>query len=424
MIGISSPNECWLKKNCKRVFRTLCLALGIDRLVGFVCCRCIRTEPRKVAFASFWGRGFADNPKYVALELLRRRPDLDLVWLCNNQAAVAKTLPHGIRTAPYGGLGGLREAATAAVRVDNQVINLLRAGFEKKPDQLYVQTWHGSLGIKRIGFDFAPGRLAWKDRHDNRVKDGAMVDALISNSDFESEIYRQQWFGGGTIHLFGHPRNDILVNGLDAAAVQNVRARLGVPEAEKLLLYAPTFRDDVPGYDYSFDAAAVLAAAEKRFGGIWRLAVRRHPKMSQQAFSRFSGPSMLDVSDYPDMQELLCVAEALMTDYSSCMFDFMLTGRPVFVYAPDLERYETDRGFYYPISETPFPVARTEADLAAAVANFDEPSYRDRCAAFLKGKGCVEDGRAAERTADLILRWLDEQHPSTCSGSASNGENA
>ena len=410
MIGVSSPNECWLKKTAKTAVRTLCLACGIDRLVGFVCRRCFRTNPRKIAFASFWGRGFSDNPKYVALELLKRRPDFDLVWLCTNRSAVAKTLPPGIRTAPYGGLGGLREAATAAVRVDNQVINLLRAGFEKKPDQLYVQTWHGSLGIKRIGFDFAPGRLAWKDRHDNRVKDGAMVDALISNSDFESEIYRQQWFGGGTIHMFGHPRNDILVNGMDAAAAKAVRARLGVPEAEKVFLYAPTFRDDVPSYDYSFDAAVVLSAAAKRFGGTWRLAVRRHPKMPPQAFCGFGGTAVLDVSGYPDMQELLCVTAALMTDYSSCMFDFMLTGRPVFVYAPDLARYETDRGFYYPLSETPFPVAQTEADLAAAVADFDETAYRDRCAAFLKGKGCVEDGHAAERTVDLILRWLDENH--------------
>ena len=390
--------------------------LGLYDAVGFLCRRCFRTDWRKVVFSSFWGRGFADNPKYVALELLRRRLDLDLVWLAGDQSAVRGQLPDGIRVGPYRGWGGIRESATAAVRVDNQLINLHTLGYAKRSDQLYVQTWHGSLGIKRIGFDFAEGTADHDRRFENRRLDGAMVDALISNSSFESEIYRAQWFGGGRICEFGHPRNDILVNGISSDVAADIRGRLGVSTKERILLYAPTFRDDDPKFDYSFDYGAVLSAVSRKFGGTWRMAVRKHPRMSSAMLGVLPGSDVVDASSYPDMQELLAVADALVTDYSSCMFDFMLTGRPVFVLAKDLEKYETARGFYYPFSETPFSIARDAAGLAENVAAFDEGSYGERREEFLKRRGCVEDGHASERVADMIIDFIDKGRKSARGG--------
>ena len=396
-----------MNRRTKDVLKRVYLGCGVDRAVGMLCRHGFRTDRRKVVFSSFWGRGFADNPKYVALELMKRGLDLDLVWLAANPDAVRRTLPPGIRVGAYKGWAGLREASTAAVRVDNQLVNLHDVGFMKRPDQLYVQTWHGSLGIKRIGFDFADGTADHDRRYRNRVKDGAMVDALISNSTFESAIYREQWLGGGKILEYGHPRNDILVNGVAPEFAAEIRRRIGVAENERILLYAPTFRDDDPTFDYAFDYATVLSACEKRFGGTWRMVVRKHPRMSSAMLGVTPGAGVVDASSYPDMQELLAVTDALVTDYSSCMFDFLLTGRPVFVFARDLEKYETTRGFYYPFSETPFSVARDARQLAEGVKAFDEETYRRDRATFLAARGCVEDGHASERVVDLIVDFLN-----------------
>ena len=114
-----------------------------------------------------------------------------------------------------------------------------------------------------------------------------------------------------------------------------------------------------------------------------------------------------DVTDYPDIQELLAAADAVVSDYSSCIFDFALSGRPAFVYAPDRAKYETERGFYYPLAETPFPVAESPAALAAAIAAFDEAAYARRCADFFAAKGSVEKGDAAAQAAEIILKGMD-----------------
>ena len=110
-----------------------------------------------------------------------------------------------------------------------------------------------------------------------------------------------------------------------------------------------------------------------------------------------------------DMQELLAAADCLITDYSSCAFDFMLTRRPVFLYTPDIREYDTQRGFYYPLTSTPFPLAQNNAELQKNIDSFDEAAYRQKVEAFLAGKGCIEDGHASERVAELIEKACRER---------------
>ena len=119
-------------------------------------------------------------------------------------------------------------------------------------------------------------------------------------------------------------------------------------------------------------------------------------------------PFCADVTEYPDIQELLAAADAVVTDYSSAVFDFLLTGRPAFLYAPDYKAYETMRGLYYPLEETPFPVALTNAQMAKHIASFDELVYKEKVRDFLEEKGSVEDGRAAFRVAGLIADRIPE----------------
>ena len=151
------------------------------------------------------------------------------------------------------------------------------------------------------------------------------------------------------------------------------------------------------------DYVSVRAAFEKRFGGEWVIAARLHYLMLDKRHVFL--PSVTDVynvTEHADIQELITVADACITDYSSSILDFVLTRRPGFIYAADCEKFERMRGLWYPLSDTPFPVAENNETMIKNIETFDEEVYKVRVENFLKGKGCIEDGHAAERVVDLI----------------------
>ena len=344
-----------------------------------------RVEPKKIVFNQFQGGGFGCNPKYIAAELLRRRRDLDLVWLARDAAAVQRELPAGIRAVAWKSPAALRELATAGVWVANHNLGhfVRHCGLVKKPGQRYYQTWHGSFGIKRCTETLG-------------AAEARMLDGFFANCTWEATLARG-WFGPSvSLHMTGHPRNDPVV-----------QSRGRAPGAARTLLYVPTFRDDGSQEAYLVDFAAVAAALARRWPADWKVQVRLHPNMRKKGVRLPFAGDVEDVTDYPDIQELLAAADAVVSDYSSCIFDFALSGRPAFVYAPDRAKYETERGFYYPLAETPFPVAESPAALVAAIAAFDEAAYARRCADFFAAKGSAEKGDAAAQAAEIILKGMD-----------------
>ena len=374
---------------------------GLAFLVALLC-RLRPVRRGKIVFNNFHGKGFGDHQKYIALELLRRKSPVELVWLAEDPQAAAAGMPAGIRVAKYSPLRAIREMSTAQFWCSNQSFDaFVLWGLGKRRGQCYIQTFHGSLGIKRIGQD-RPTDGSVQLWLKVLMRDAEMTDFLISNATWESElVYRSRFFGFGDIKLFGHPRNDVFFSD-GAAARHAVRARFGLSDADRIVLYAPTHR---PSRRWGMIDGSLVELAglfSGRFGGTWRFMVRAHPNLANSHGGGQIEAGVADATFYPDIQDLLVAADALISDYSSCMFDFMLTRRPVFVFAPDIADYERDRGFYYPMSETPFPVAKTEAELAENIREFDEAKYREGVEAFLKGKGCVEDGHATERVCDLI----------------------
>ena len=368
------------------------------QFAGWCCRRLWKVRPGKVLFINHTGSGYKCNPKYVCEELVRRGYDGELVWMGGLSRIDRGRVPARVKCASLHGLQALRHLATAEVWVDNvSVLRFLERGLVKKPGQLYVQTWHGSMGLKRDGVDVNspdPEAIAAMKR------ETPLVDYCIANSEFEAQFYLRKWFGDRKVMKFGHPRNDVFFH--DRAPIrEKVCARLGLPSSEKLFLYAPTFRDNC-AVDAELDVRSTLAALEDRFGGGWRFLFRPHPKAKGRGLAIGDMP-VVDVSGYDDMQELLVAADAMATDYSSCICDFLLGGRPGFIYAPDLDDYANGRGLYYPLDTTPFPLAKTSAALADAIRAFDAVRYAASREAFLSDKGCVEDGCAASRVADLIM---------------------
>lgn len=384
----------------KRTYR----ALRIDAIVAFLCRKVWReVDRRKVVFANWIGGGCRCNLKYVAFGLRAHMADADIVWLVDPRSVRKEDFPEGTRLVPYSGLQALRELATCKVFVNNAVNGYyINEGFRKKPEQFYLQTWHGSLGIKRIGFDYREGQAINEYRRKIRVKDAGMLDYLITNSEFEADIFRRQWYGKGTMKYFGHPRNDILFGADRSTCIKKVCRRYGLPGECRIVLFAPTFRERKEIFDYGLDSRMLVESLRGRFGGDWRFLVRYHPNDAKLRKGKASPEGVVDVTDYVDMQELMVATDVLVTDYSSCIYDFMLTGRPGFIYAKDMDEYNDVRGFYYPIETTPFPIARSAEELIANIAAFDDVKYKAEVEAFLKDKGCVEDGHATERVVELI----------------------
>jgi len=358
-------------------------------------CRLLPVQTNKIVFCSAGGRGFGDNPKAIALALLQKRRDLDLVWLTKNTDT---PLPEGIRPCRYGSARAVMELSTAAVWVGDS-----RGGARyKKKNQKYLQTWHG-FALKHI--EKSAGNLPAPYIAQCR-KDSGQIDLLVSGSSFMTKVYRQDFWYNGEIAEFGSPRNDVFFRETDA--LQKVRTFFGLPEDRKLLLYAPTFRDDGSTDCYDLDPEAVLRACESRFGGRWSALLRLHPNAARLSAGLFpyNSDTILDATAYPDMQELMLAAELLITDYSSSMFDFALSGKPVVRFAPDIRQYQAARGFYFPLEHLPFPLTESSAALCRLLETFDTDAQETAWAAFRTENGFCEDGNAAERCADWILDKL------------------
>lgn len=369
-------------------------------LVGitWVLCRLLPVNPRKIVVTSYYGLGFGDNPKPIVQELLRRGADVQIVWLTAGKAA-ADSLPAGVVACEYHSLRKIYELSTAKVWIDN-----CRKGARmKRRSQIYMQTWHG-FALKRIERDVADKLPPEYEPY--AIRDSAQIDLIVSDSRFMTDVYRRAFWYDGEILEFGAPRNDLLCRNADRP-LDKVRSALGVPADCRIVLYAPTFRVDESMDAYCVDYSRLRRSCEVRFGGRFAVLIRLHPHVMQRASElRFDQETTFNASPYPDMQELLAAADVVVSDYSSLMFDFSLTGRPCFQFAVDIDAYRNDRNFYLPLDALPFPLATDNDALEAQIAAFDEAQYRSKLNAFFAEVGLSTDGHAAQRCADWITAQM------------------
>ena len=334
------------------------------------------------------------NPKYVT-ELLAARTDVEVVWALNRHSDV-RSLPAGVRVVRKGSFRYYLAAATARVGFENG-LNFVRSPYiRKRRGQVYFQPLHGSLGLKRQGLAGA----------EIRVKADAITDYCISNSAFETEVYRTSYWPTTEILEYGHPRNDVFFRSQQAKEHLSARVRetLGVAQGIRLALYAPTFRPDGDVSCLDLDPVVLKESLEGRFGGEWAVLFRFHKR--DMACHPAPPGSWVDASCCPDMQELMLACDVGITDYSSWICDYVLGDGYGFIYARDQEKYAANPGFYYPLTTTPFPIADSNEALTAAIRMFDAERYRAAKAAFVQSKGCVDDGHAAERCVRKIMEVI------------------
>lgn len=361
---------------------------------------------KKVMFLTFQG-DYTCNPKAIAEEMIRQGVDCELVW------DIKGSIPHSdypleLRLVKHGTFDFYKELASSKVIIENTNI-VERLGVYKKKNQYLFQTWHGSLGIKRLDGDVVMGK-SWKKLAKRCQKS---VDYLLSNSDFETEVFETAYWEGVPSLRTGHARNDIFFmedKKMIAAIRRRVYRFLDIDPQKKIFLFAPTHRDNLGESFHSFDYAAVKEALEERFGGEWQIVLRFHNSVRRQSrkWMRTLPDYVSDATMYGDMQELLLCTEVGVTDYSSWIFDYVLGKKPGFIVEMGLEQYEQARGFYYPLESTPFPIAKDFKELCKRIRNFDEKKYQDDIVTFLEARGCMEDGHASERIVAKIKELLDE----------------
>lgn len=367
-------------------------------------------DQHKVLFMHY-NNAYECNPAYICDEIIRQKLPWNLVFV-SDQAHMAQfpsPFPEKVRVVKRGSMEHFYEMASAKVWIDNALC-IPWEYMPKKQEQIYINTWHGSMGLKRIDSDSIESSK-WRAA---AKKAGKLTDYMISNSAFETEVYRSTHWPDPKVKIleYGHPRNDILFcdDQKKADIHSKVCRAFHVDEDCHFILYAPTFRDSRNLNCYDIDYPRLLKAVTERFGGKWKILNRYHFKVASaiQALPDIqNNPDILDGNSYADIQELMVAADIGITDYSSWICDFVLTGKPGFIYANDLHKYNKERGFYYPLESTPFPIATNNDEMAQNILTFDEKEYQERKEQFLKDRGCTENGHASQRVIDLIKSHME-----------------
>lgn len=381
----------YLKEMLRKIYRA-----ADDDYTEFFAKNC-GIKHRKIVFDNFFGRGYGDNPKYIAEEIHRRGLNWDMVWLLDNTNV---ELPPYLRTVEYGSNAARRELSSAKVIVNN-VRNSMR--MPKKKGQIYLQTWHGGLSFKLV--EKAAEETLSEDYVNSAKRDGNECDAIISACAIQSEDYRKNfWLNPNTEILeVGQPRCDSLLSCDQKTTEERVRKSFGIPENAMVVLYAPTFRDDGTVEGYALELEQIADAFENSNDRPCCVIVRMHPNAQRYSSTISYNNRVLNGSTYPDIQELYVAADVLITDYSSAAFDCSLLRKPVFICALDLEEYKKKRGLTDTFNLVPFPKSYSNEELLESIRQFRLDDYITSLDDFIQNIWQpFDDGHAAEKVVD----WL------------------
>jgi CDP-glycerol glycerophosphotransferase len=354
-----------------------------------------------VFYNSFGGKQFSDSPRAVYEELVRRGLEVEHLWSVSDQQV---PLPPGVRAVEWHSAEWYEALARSRYVVTNVGIG---DWFTKREGQCVVQTWHGTP-LKKIGADLLGTPKANRAYIASLPHRSRQWDFLVSPNAFTTPIMRNAFRCETEILEAGYPRNDVFHAPDRDKTAKRVRDLLGIPEGKKVVLYAPTWRDDqrYGGQRFKLDLHVDLAAAERELGDDHVFLFRKHPKVLDSIPGAGRG-FVWDVSAYPDIAELYLIADVLITDYSSAFFDFAHSGKPMLFFTYDLEHYrDTLRGFYFDFTErAPGPLIKTSQELVAALRGLSgvEEEYRERYAEFVRDFCEPADGEATRRVVDRML---------------------
>ena len=380
----------------------------------------IEVDEKLVLFETFMGRQYGCNPRAIYEQMLAddRFADYRFAWALNEPER-AKEFPELERAEVVPLLSDryFELCAAAGHIITNSNLDY---GIVKRPGQTFVQTWHGTP-LKRLRCDITAesGNINNSLEEIRTKNDGDVVryDYFLSPSRFASEKFRSAFrmdaLGiSDIIAETGYPRNDILYNYTETQA-EEIRRSLGIPDGRKIILYAPTFRDNkYNGEAYVYDLHLNFDRLREVLGDEYVVLFRAHYFVAKQFdFAAYEGFAY-DVSELDDISPLYLISDMLITDYSSVFFDYANLKRPMLFYMYDLDEYADDiRGFYIDISELPGPVVRSEDELMELLDGMKKETGSDdyfsrfgQAYEEFNGKyNYLDDGSASKRVIDLVF---------------------
>ena len=366
----------------------------------------------RIVFSSFEGDGgFCCNPRYIAEELINRG-GYEIVWLTHEPAM--HMFPKEVRVIKDTIMNQVYWLSTAKVWIDNY---RKPWGTVKRNGQIYIQTWHASMGFKAVGL-YRENKFPEIARLISEA-DSMLIDYMLSNSEYCDRIYPKKLLYSGRTIRSGSPRCDCLIKKKNELH-EKIRRQYGIPQDAKLVMYAPTFRGGTQKNEKNVSVNTSALDFEKlkttltyKFGGKWFILLRLHPQLAAKCTKmhiRNATDDMLDVSMHEDMSELLGSIDVLITDYSSCAFDALFAHIPVFLYAEDVQEYIENRGkFMWTRNQLPFPMAETNENLIYNIVEFDRDVYIEKANVFMKKYGVVENGDASRNVVDKIEEFLKKE---------------
>ena len=348
-------------------------------------------------------KGVTCNPKYVLEELLNTYGNnIKIVWITAFPETCEELKEKGVKVVKVNSKDHINEQLTSKIVITNDSFPSTVA---IRKGQITLNTWHGGMNYKHIGY----GYITFNDRFAKRVfkmrnfqpkyylgGSGFFIDNTAESFKFNKKVFVES----------GLPRNDIFFRD-NTGLKEKIMDMYNIPHDSKLVIYCPTFRNGFMDSSFDIDAAKLVEALEKRFDGKWVVLYRKHYFVST---TNKMDEHIIDVSEYPDMNELLAVADVAISDYSSALWDFANTKRPSFVYATDIKEYvDSDRAFAYPIEKWPYSIAETNDELYQNIINFNDKEFQEKLATHLKDCRMFDDGNASKRVVELLSKYIKAQ---------------
>lgn len=363
-------------------------------------------EKNQILFNNFNGKGYADNPRAIAEKLHEAKPDLKLLWTCANVAAT-DSLPDYITPVKFESDEYYKALATSAVWVFNV---LMPNGVLKRQGQCYIQTWHGDRAIKKILYDADADNKKFKKIWAGKLVEPDICDYFVAGSEFAIRMIKSAFGYHGKVIAEGCPRNDCLLK-KDDIKIQSIKNSLNIIN-QKILLYAPTFRDHVGSGEIitsEIQLKKIIEILEQRDNTPWICLMRAH----SGSLIKIRGigekeEKFIDVTSYSDIADLMLISDMIISDYSSSATDFVLTGKAVLLYQDDYELYTNkDRALYFEMENSPFWVARNMNEAEKILFSITEEAAKENDKSILQFYGACETGKASEKVCSVILEHIN-----------------
>lgn len=361
-----------------------------------------------VFFEAFHGKKYADNCKYI-YEYMQKHYGKEYKYIWSMNTPDTAFIPGKVMIVKKGSLQYLYYIARAKYHIYNMGQS---KWFQKKKGMLFLQTWHGTP-LKKLVFDMEDVVFRSPSYKMEVYQQSRDWDYFISDNSYATEIFQHALLiEKEKVIESGYPRNDLLYAPDREEIARNLKKNLGIPLDKKVILYAPTWRDD--DYDMSGNNPITISIdfnlMKEKIGEEYVLLLRTHELIKTEVTFADIGKFVYNVSGYDDITELYLISDICITDYSSVLFDFVNLKRPILFYVYDFENYrDVWRGFYIDMEkELPGPLLYTTEEIIYAIRQIDgiEKEYAEKYRLFYDKYCMLDDGFASKR---VVEKFFDKE---------------